>query len=175
MDHDRLVVARAGFPDGIKARIIGLDIAAVFVSQVQPEHLVDLQPGGAGAEVALKLGGVALRSARLVDAVKVHAGEMNDAVAEGLARQHVLVERLAKAAVHVADDADARLVHHLDHLLVVVGGSELAAMQMEVNGRVFGAGDAGPRKLHQRLGHRRRGRDQFLQSLAAAIRSLRDS
>src|SRR5262249_10069069 len=118
VDHDRLVVFSAQVPDGIEPRVVGLDVAAIPTLGGESEFLGDVQSGGAGAETALQLGGGFFGPAGLVDAFVVQTGEMDDAVAVGLADLHILVEGLAEAAVHVADHAEAGLVHELDELLV---------------------------------------------------------
>ena len=63
-----LLCLRAHLPDRIEALVVGLDVGAVGVLQVEAEHLVDLQSGRAGEERALELGGGLRRPARLVDA-----------------------------------------------------------------------------------------------------------
>ena len=153
VDHDRLVVLRTHLPDRIEALVVGLDVGAVGVLQVEAEDLVDLQAGRAGEKIALELGGRLRRPARLVDAVEVQPGKLNDAIAEGLADLHRAVELGTESAVHVADHAEAGLVHHLDHLVIVVGGLQFAAVDVEVDRRELGPGDGGPGELHQRLRH----------------------
>ncbi len=135
VDHDGLVVLGAHLPDRIEALVVGLDVGAVGVLEIEAEHLVDLQARRARQKVALELGGGFGRPARLVDAVEVEPGKLNDPIAEGLADLHVAIELRAEAAVHVADHADTGLVHDLDHLLIVISGLERAAMEVEVDRR----------------------------------------
>ena len=43
MNHDGLVVLGAHLPNGIESRVVGLDIGAVGILQLETENLVDLQ------------------------------------------------------------------------------------------------------------------------------------
>src|SRR5262245_15057087 len=80
---------------------------------------------------------------------------MNNAIPEGPAYFHVLIERLSKSAVHVTSHADAGIVHQLDQFFIVFGGPEARAMEMEVESWELGGSNICPGQFHQRLGHGR--------------------
>jgi len=77
---------------------------------------------------------------------------LNDAILERVADFDVLVERRSEPAVHVADQPDSGLVHQVDHFPVVGRGSELSAVQVEIDRRKLRPGDVGRGKFIRALG-----------------------
>src|SRR5262249_8294419 len=138
VDHDGLVVLGAHFPDRIESRVIGLDVGAVGIFQIESEHFIDLQSYSAGQKTALQFPGGPCRPSGLAEPFKIYPGKMNNAIPEGLAYFHVLIEGFSESAVHIANHADAGIVHQLDQFFIVFGGLESRAMEMEIENRILG-------------------------------------
>src|SRR5207237_6227998 len=54
VDHHRLVVPGAGFPDRIAPRVVGLDVRAIAILEGESKFLGDFQPLRSGLKTALQ-------------------------------------------------------------------------------------------------------------------------